>query len=154
MDISCEGNRKTRDFFNTLPVHHDHPPICHSSPKLWPTDCPPKSWAMMGWWESGGCGRSRRVTPPYLGQWSWVTSLTGHIYGSQRCYEFLPFAKAVHAYYIWLSKHAFGICSNDDVCLSHCKVSGAWQAIRLEKGLFFHLNMPHSNCCSCKLCHI
>lgn len=86
------GKQKNkRDFLNTLPVHHDHPPICHSSPKLWPTDPPPKSWAMMGWWESGGCGRSRRVTPPYLGQWSWVTSLTGHIYGSQRCYEFFSF---------------------------------------------------------------
>lgn len=61
-------------------------------PKLWPTDPPPKSWAMMGWWESGGCGRSRRVTPPYLGQWSWVTSLTGQIYVSQRCYQFFPFS--------------------------------------------------------------
>lgn len=44
------GKQKNkREFLNTLPVHHDHPPICHSSPKLWPTDLPPKNWAMTGW---------------------------------------------------------------------------------------------------------
>lgn len=71
------GRKPLRDYFNMLHVNQSRRQISQSRRKLllrFPPCHQPthRRLVAIGQWESGGCGRCHRVTPPYLGQDSQV----------------------------------------------------------------------------------